>query len=109
MTNKRKIQILKKVIKKFEKLIPKFKKDKKAYFNLGSYNGICDYIYHKIMTYDERQVVLNYKGATITPYFKKEFKIKMPPNSRGYKWALNKKGYQSRIKACKQAIKELSK
>lgn len=109
MTNKRKIQILKKVIKTFERLIPKFEKNKMAYYNLGLCHGICNYIYHNMMTYSEKNEVFSYRGVTITTYFKKEFKIKMPSNSRRYKWALNKKGYQSRIKACKQAIKELSK
>lgn len=105
MTNKRKIQILKKVIKRFEKLLPKFDKDKYAYEKLGFWQGICNYAYWEVLTTSEQLLI----ESDMTGYFQTEFKIKMPDKGDGYKWKLNKRGYKARINACKKAIERLSK
>lgn len=108
MTNKRKIQILKKVIKRFEKLIPKFKFDNLAHHDLD-YFGICTYSFYKLFTAEERNLWDDNK-ENLTEFFKREFKITMPDNDgRSHKWELTAKGYQARIKACKDAIKRLEK
>ncbi len=114
MTNKRKIQILEKVIKRFEKVVNDYDKTKNAHSKLGSYAGICNYVYGVIMTPEEQNELESWVklkdvvGRCITPYFINEFKIKMPTNGH-YRWKLNKHGYLSRINACKKAIERLSK
>lgn len=100
MTNKRKIQILKKVIKRFEKLIPKFDKDPHCYRTLRGFDGICDQINKNA----------NYIEALSTMEIKEEFKINIPNTYlTGYAWTFTKKGYQARINACKKAIERLSR
>ena len=101
MTNKRKIQILKGAIKYFEIILSN-----------EEYNeyGICDTIRFGLMNKSE---INRYKadGRGTNEYFSQEFKIRMPKpiDEAGFCWARTSRGYQSRIKACKQAIKELSK
>lgn len=102
MTNKRKIQILKKVIKRFEKIIKSGE-----YYNE---NGICDTVNFQCMTDVERKEYLADNRDT-NEIMSKDFKIRLPKpiNVYGYCWEHNKKGYQARIKACQKAIERLSK
>lgn len=107
MTNKRKIQILKKVIKRFEKLIPRLKRDSDAYLDLDFF-GICTYGFYKIFRATEKMLWDDNK-ENLTEFFKREFKITMPKRDKVYKWKFTAKGYQARINACKKAIERLSK
>lgn len=113
MTNKRKIQILKKVIKRLEKIVPKFDKDETAYLELEGF-GICT-LAVEFMSRDELNDMRDWcrkasGNDTITPFFREEMKITMPSKHRSvYCWEWNKRGYQARINACKKAIERLSR
>lgn len=111
MTNKRKIQILKKVIKAFEIIIPRLDNDKYAYRELGGNKGICDYIYFEILNPQSDFFAEDgYRDTEITEYIQSLFRIRMPTVSKDYyKWSFTKQGYQARIRACKNAIKRLEK
>lgn len=104
MTPQRKINILNKVIKRFEEIIPKFDEDKRAYFELGFF-GICSYCYYRLFT--SRETTLWNDGEeNLTKFFKREFRVAMPDNNgKLHKWSLTKKGYQARVRACKKAVK----
>lgn len=102
MTNKRKIQILKKVIKRFERII------KENYYDWQY--GICDTIRFECMNKKEIKVYED-DGRDVNEYFSQEFKVRMPNpvDKCGFCWKRNKKGYQARINACKKAIERLSR
>lgn len=111
MTNKRKIAILKKLVKRFEHLIPEFDEDLNAYQQLekDAY-GICNYICCNLLSKSESRTVLDWldEGENdLTDYMKKEFKIRMPRSNHLYEWELTKEGYQARVRACKKAIERL--
>ena len=100
MTNKRKIQILKGVIECFE-----------DFLSNEEYNeyGICDTIRFGLMNKAEiNRYKADERGAN--EYFSQEFKIRMPKpiDDAGFCWERDEQGYKARIRACKQAIKELS-
>lgn len=102
MTPQRKINILNKVIKRFEEIIPKFDKDKMAYMELGGF-GICNYLYFKVLR--PNAIYFKEKGYwDANTFAQEEFNIKMPRDNLNYKWALTKQGYQARVRACKKAV-----
>jgi len=106
VTNKRKIQILEKVIKRFEKVVKDFDEDCFADYKLDG-RGICNHIYSKFLTFKESE-----RADKEDKFFEREFKLRLPkPKDEygGWCWSMDKKGYQSRINACKKAIERLSK
>ncbi len=101
MTNKRKIRILEKVIKRFEAVVREFDEND-GYLGLDGDLGICD----QINTILNLGIWDSYESDDI----KEIFKIRMPFNGGGsYKWGFEVKDYKARIRACIKAIERLNK
>lgn len=106
-TNKQKIEILEKIILKLESIITT--RSCKCMWSLPWRRGICDIGYFEIMYPRKKTAFKHPQYKCLTDFFRNEFKVPMPRNEMDYKWDFTEDGYKSRIKACRTAIRRLSK